>query len=113
MRNNLINSIFGDFLNSPFLSFHNVKFDDFPKDGDPNFNKTEENVETQNHIIKKELWVSLDGSQRFERSSMHSKHNQKLLKEPTKEDIKLMLEEAVEKQDFEKAIELRDKLNKL
>jgi hypothetical protein len=120
-RSNFFDSFFGeaDFFNSPFFSLGRMhispKMDEgFPKEGDPNFNKTEENVETENHTIKKEIWTSLDGSQRFERSSMVSKLDKNALpKAPTKKEVQALLDAAVEKQDFEEAIKLRDQLKNL
>lgn len=115
-RNNFLESFFGDMniFNSPFFNLskmdtiHNFN-NGFPKDSDPAFNKTEENVETEHHTTKKEVWTSIDGTQKFERSSMHSKMG-KTSKVLPKEKLITMLEEAVEKQDFEEAIKLRDQL---
>lgn len=81
----------------------------FPSDQDKEFNKTEEVVETETHMIKTEKWVSIDGSKTFSRTTSESKSKPKL-KEPSVKELKLLLDKAVESQDFEKAIELRDKI---
>ena len=59
-RKSLFDSIFGDDFTNSFFSFRSMDFsmsemgtEGFPKEGDPNFHKTEENVETESHIIKK------------------------------------------------------------
>ena len=85
----------------------------FPKEGDPNFHKTEENVETESHIIKKEIWISFDGTQRYERTSSKSKTSPKSLNEPNIEQLKLDMKSAVDNQQFEKAAEIRDKIKEL
>lgn len=82
----------------------------FPADGDKNYHKTEEISETESHTIKREIWTSIDGTQRFERTSKSSKVKPKAVE--SKEDLKLLLDKAVEEQDFEKAIILRDKIAK-
>lgn len=119
-RKSLFDSIFGDDFTNSFFSFRSIDFsmpemssEGFPKEGDPNFHKTEENVETDTHIIKKEKWVSVDGTQRFERTSSQSKSQPKALKEPTKEQLQLEMKTAIDNQEFEKAAELRDKIKKM
>lgn len=122
-RNNrprsIFDAIFGsnDFFSESFFSDSFFSMSDtgnsFPEDGDPNFHKSEENVETPTHIITKETWVSTDGTQKFQRTTSKSKQAAKTLKEPNREDIQKLLDQAVQDQDFEKAIELRDKLKKL
>lgn len=119
----IFDALFGenDFFNDSFFSVRSFDFSfpkmemnnsGLPEDGDPNFNKTEESVETGSHTIKKEVWTSIDGTQRFERTSMQSKSQPKALKEPTVEDLKLELNSAVENQEYERAIEIRDELKK-
>jgi hypothetical protein len=127
MRNrkqrSLFDLVFGDdmFSNS-FFSIDRMSFstplisfegNDFPAVDDPNFNHTEEVVENENHTIKKETWTSIDGTQSFQRISTQSKRTHKALKEPSKEELKQLMDKAVEDQQFEKAIEYRDKLKKL
>lgn len=91
-----------------FLGEDNLNF---PAEDDKNFNKTEETTENESHVIKKEVWTSTDGLQRFERTSKTSKAKPKTAE--AKEDLKVLLDKAVQEQDFEKAIELRDKIAKL
>jgi len=94
------------------LSLPNFESSEFPAENDSNFNKTEENMETDTHIVKKERWVSVDGTQTYERTSSQSKTTIKTLK-PKKEELKLLLDKAVEDQDYEEAIKLRDQISKL
>ncbi len=75
-----------------------------------NDNKTIEETESDTHIIKKETWVSTDGRYKFTRTYSESK-NQK-----PKVDVKVLesaLKEAIEKEEFEKAAQLRDQIKKL
>lgn len=73
---------------------------------------TEEVFEDENHTTKTEKWVSLDGSRTFSRTTSESKLKHKS-KELSKKEIQSLLNKAVESQDFEKAIELRDKLKSI
>ena len=82
----------------------------FPEDGDENFNKTEETVDTGTHTVKKEVWTSLDGTQTFSRTSSQSKSLAKSIAPPTTEQLKLDLKSAVSNQEYEKAIQIRDEL---
>ena len=113
----LLNSFFNDdIFTSEFTSFSTLKSLgehglEFPADNDKSFNKTEELIDSETHTIKKEVWTSVSGNQRFKRVSRSSKEQEKLVE--TKENLKLLLNKAVEDQDFEKAIELRDKITKL
>lgn len=106
-------SIFDVFFGKDIFDSMNFSFEnsEFPEEGNSDFNKTEEIIETETHTIKKENWISIDGTQKFQRTSSQSK--QKALKEPSKADLQLLLDKAVENQEFEKAIELRDKLKEL
>lgn len=113
-RRSILDELFSNgFFSMGDFSFPEMEGDGFPQEGDPNFNKTEEVVDTGTHSVKKETWVSIDGTQRFERTSMSSKQAQKTLKKPSKEELKFLLDKAVEDQEYEKAIEYRDALNKL
>jgi hypothetical protein len=119
-RKSLFDSLFGDDFTNSFFSFRSMDFSmsemgtgGFPEEGGPNFHKTEENVETESHIIKKETWVSVDGTQRFERTSSKSKTSPKSLSEPSIEQLKLDMKSAVDSQQFEKAAEIRDKIKEL
>jgi len=86
------------------------KYDDFPKDNDSNYNKTVEETETDTHIIKKETWISTDGTSKFTRTYSESKSQK------PKVDVKVLeskLKEAIEKEEFELACQLRDQIKKL
>lgn len=81
----------------------------FPKDNDSRFNKEVEESETETHIIKKETWISTDGTSKFTRTYSESKNKPKV-------DVKVLeslLKEAVEKEEYEKAAQLRDEIKKL
>jgi excinuclease UvrABC helicase subunit UvrB len=82
----------------------------FPKENDSNYNKVVEETETDTHIIKKETWISTDGTSKFTRTYSETK-NQK-----PKVDVSLLeskLKEAIEKEEFELACQLRDQIKKL
>lgn len=105
LRRNYFNELFNDLFNSGY-EFGSQ----FPKDDDTNFNKEVEEVETETHVIKKETWKSLDGNTIYKRSFMESKSKQK---EEKLEDLKSELKLAIDSEDFEKAIELRDRIKKI
>ena len=79
----------------------------FPSDDDPNWSKTVESHETKTHIIKKETFVSKDGSTRMERFVTELKTTVDVDK------LKRQLKQAIEKEDYEKAAVLRDKIKAL
>ena len=96
-------------LNSNFNDIYKSETG-FPKEGDSNYNKVVEETETDTHIIKKETWISTDGTSKFTRTYSESK-NQK-----PKVDVKVLeskLKEAIEKEEFEIAAQLRDQIKKL
>jgi len=78
---------------------------DFPKDGDPNWSKVVESSETKSHIITKETWTSKDGYLKMERVT----HEIKKIVDVGR--LKRLLAKAVASEDYEKAAELRDKIN--
>lgn len=86
------------------------KYDDFPKDDDSNYNKVVEETETDTHIVKKETWISTDGTSKFTRTYSESK-NKKTKVDVT--ELESALKKAIEKEDFEKAAQLRDEIKKL
>ncbi len=93
---------------SDFSKMENDK--NFPKDNDNRYNKTVEETETDTHIIKKETWISTDGTSKYTRTYSESKS------QIPKIDVKVLesqLKEAVEKEEFEKAAQLRDQIKKL
>ncbi len=94
---------------SDFYKMESSK-DDFPKDNDSNYNKTVEESETDTHIIKKETWISTDGTSKFTRTYSESKSQK------PKVDVKVLeskLKEAIDKEEFELACQLRDQIKKL
>ena len=95
--------------NNLFNDFTKTEDQYLPKDNDPNYNKTVEETENETHIIKKETWISTDGTSKFIKTYSESK-NQK-----PKIDVKVLeskLKEAIEKEEFEKAAQLRDEIKK-
>jgi excinuclease UvrABC helicase subunit UvrB len=117
------NNPFEDFFNSLFedsfffgsLKLKNSFFDNddssFPKDGDVNFNKTEEIIDTETHSTKKEVWTSLDGKQSFQRTTIQSKKKENSL--PSKDELKYLRDAAVAEHRYEDAAKYRDELLKL
>lgn len=81
-----------------------------PKEGDKNFNKTEELTDTETYTIKREVWTRIDGTQRFERTTSKSK-SKKI--QPSKEQLELELKEAIADQKYEKTCVIKDVLKKL
>lgn len=96
------------FSQTMFGDFSKNENEYFPKENDSRFNKTVEETETETHIIKKETWVSTDGTSKFTRTYSESKKMPKV-------DVRLLeseLKEAIEKEEFEKAAQLRDEIKK-
>jgi excinuclease UvrABC helicase subunit UvrB len=116
-RNDFFESLLNEFFKGgrgfSSISFFGTNESDFsyPKDGDANFHKTVENVETETHTIKREVWTSIDGKQRFERTTENSKSMGEL--KPSKKDLQLQLNEAISSQNFEEACKLRDQIKSL
>ena len=106
----------GDLFDNSFLLINRRPFYDkemsFPEDKDKNYHKTEEVFEDGTHITKTEKWTSIDGSRTFARTTSESKTKTKP-NELSIKDMKSLLDKAIEAQDFEKAIELRDKLKSI
>lgn len=71
--------------------------------------KTVEEFEKDGLVTKKETWISKDGSSRYTRSYIESRPDHSKSIAALEEAMKL----AVEKEEFEKAAELRDKLKEL
>jgi protein-arginine kinase activator protein McsA len=84
----------------------------FPKNEDLNkFNKIVEEFETPTHIIVKETWKSVDGSKIYQRTTHTSKFSKSI---PENVDaLKAKMKEAIEKEDFESAANLRDKIREI
>lgn len=101
----LLSSLFDEFLNSDF----NWEVKNFPKENDPNFNKSVEEVENDTHIIKNETWTSVDGKSVYKRQIIESK--KKLI--PSVDNLKLEMKKAIEEENFERAAELRDQIKQI
>jgi excinuclease UvrABC helicase subunit UvrB len=111
-----MNDIFKDLFDSFFNMNDFNGYNSYPKDNDPNFNKTVEEIENGTHVIKIETWKSLDGSKVYKRTSMVSKEKPDLSESRKKQlldSLQKDLDLAVENQEFEKAAELRDQINNL
>jgi excinuclease UvrABC helicase subunit UvrB len=77
----------------------------FPKDGDKNWDKTCQELETDTHLVKKEIWISTDGTKKYIKTTSESKAR--------KVDVSLLeseLKQAIEREDYEKACQLRDQI---
>lgn len=101
-------SLFED-LFSDFLS-NNSKIGNFPKDGDPNFNKTIDESENETHILLKETWRSIDGTKFYQRTTSKPKSKEP---QPSIDQLKTELKKLVESEDFENAAKVRDKIKSL
>jgi protein-arginine kinase activator protein McsA len=101
----LLSSLFDEFFNSDF----NWEVKNFPKENDPNFNKSVEEVENDTHVIKNETWTSVDGKSVYKRQIIESK--KKL--SPNIDNLKLEMKKAIEEENFERAAELRDKIKEI
>jgi protein-arginine kinase activator protein McsA len=101
----LLSSLFDEFFNSDF----NWEVKNFPKENDPNFNKSVEEVENDTHVIKNETWTSVDGKTVYKRQVIESKKRSTL----NIEDLKLEMKKAADEENYEKAAKLRDKIRKI
>lgn len=101
--------LFTDLFDELFKNFE-MNSDGFPKENDSNFNKTVEESETDTHVIKNEVWKSVDGSQIYKRTTMQSK-TKSIQKDIEK--LKLEMKKAVESEDFETAARLRDEIKSI
>jgi protein-arginine kinase activator protein McsA len=101
----LLSSLFDEFFNSD----SNWEVKNFPKENDPNFNKSVEEVENDTHVIKNETWTSLDGKSVYKRQIIES--NFKI--SPNVDSLKLEMKKAIEEENFERAAELRDKIKEI
>jgi excinuclease UvrABC helicase subunit UvrB len=94
-------------LMNDFSDFQFENKMEFPKEDDPNWSKTSETLENKTHIITKETWTSKDGYSKMERTSS------KLKSQKTIEGLRKKLKEAIAKEEFEKAAQLRDEIKKI
>ena len=80
-----------------------------PKENDPNWTKTVEEFQNGDFITKKEIWTSIDGTSKYVKTYTESKKKRS-------EDVKMLESElkiAVEKEEYEKAAQLRDQIKEL
>lgn len=101
-------NMFSDFKKMENYFINEAEY--FPKENDSNYNKVVEETETETHIIKKETWISKDGTSKFTRTYSESKNQR------PKVDVKVLeskLKEAIEKEEFEMAAQLRDQIKKI
>ena len=80
-----------------------------PKENDPNWTKTFEEFQNGDFITKKEIWTSIDGTSKYVKTYTESKKKRS-------EDVKMLeaeLKIAVEKEEYEKAAIIRDKIKKI
>jgi len=82
-------------------------FSDFPKQDDPDYEYSQETVESQTSSTTKETWKSLDGSRQFSRVKTLPKK-----KELNEKEIREKIKKAVEVEDYELASRLKRKLDK-
>lgn len=108
----IFDDLFNDFFNQNDDLF-SMRESNYPKDGDPNFNKTVEESETPTHIIVKETWKSLDGTKFYQRTTSRSKSQGSKTNTTSIEGLKKQLQEAIDKEDFESAVKLRDQIKGL
>jgi protein-arginine kinase activator protein McsA len=108
-----------DLFNSLFNSFFKMNESEnfeYPKDGDPKFNKTIEEVDLGNYQMKTEIWKSLDGTKVFKKVSMISKSdqdNEEKQKNKLLKTLEFDLQLAVKNEEYEKAAQIRDQIKKL
>lgn len=108
-RYNNIFQLFDDFFNSNQI-YGSANFQQFPQDGDSNFHKSTEELESENHSIVKETWVSVDGSQVYSRTT----HKSKIGALPKNVDIlRKQLKAAIDSEEYEKAAKIRDEIKKI
>lgn len=111
MRRIYLLNLFDEFLNE-FGGTYDIfnEKSNFPSEDDPNFNREIKESETDTHILREETWTSVDGTQMFKRTFVESK-----MVQPQK-DVKLLkqeLQEAIDTENFERAVELRDEIRKI
>lgn len=76
---------------------------------DEGWTKTVEEIDKGRYVAKTETWTSKDGSSRYSRSVIEHKEDNSKRIEQLEEAMNL----AVDREEFEKAAELRDKLKEL
>lgn len=91
------------------LEVFSTKPEDLFKDVE--YEKTEESGTDENSTWKVEKWSSAAGNVSFYKKV--TKYKPKEQKTPTVEELKAQLQEAIKEEKFEKAIKLRDEINKM
>ena len=76
---------------------------------DEDWTKTVEEFEKGGYVTKKETWVSKDGSSRYVKTTTAPKADPKERIDSLEKQLML----AVEKEEFEKAAEIRDKIKEI
>ena len=91
-----------------FDLFHSISNDNlFPKNNDENWSKTVEEYESNGMTIKKETWVSLDGTSSYVKTNIEKKKNIDV------KELESKLKIAVENEEYEVAAKLRDQIKEL
>jgi len=86
-----------------------LEMDLAPREGDANWTRSVEEFEKDGIVSVRETWTSADGSSTYVKTYMESAARQK-------EDaraLESMLQEAVEREEYEKAAQLRDMIKEL
>lgn len=97
-----------DYTNSfSILGYEGLDNLAFPKKDDPNFEYSEEKVETETSITIKETWKSNSGSTVFSRTTSSPKK-----KKVNLDEIKEKIKKAVDAEDYETAAKLKLELEK-
>ncbi len=73
------------------------------------WNKTVEELVENGHTIRKETWTSKDGSSRYVRTFIEPKQDYAKIIKALEEEMKA----AVEKEEYEKAAALRDRIKEI
>lgn len=97
-----------DYMNAfSILGYEGLEDLNFPKKDDPNFEYSEEKVETETSVTIKETWKSSNGSTVFSRTTSSPKK-----KKVNLDEIKEKIKKAVEAEDYETAAKLKKELEK-
>lgn len=95
---------------NPFIgvdSFFSQTEISYPKSEDPNYEFTQETIESDSSITTKETWKSVNGASTFSRVVTKPK-----VKVETEEEIKNQIKLAVKSEDYELAAKLKRKIEK-
>lgn len=78
-----------------------------PNDKSPEWSKTVEEFENDTHTIKKETWLSPDGTSKYVKTYSEPKRKVDV------KELEARMAIAVEKEEFEEAARLRDEIKRL